>query len=61
VKVKRIITKRIRHSSEGLQIAADVNAALHVNVDERPDRAGEPAPEAERKDANPAADRDDSS
>jgi hypothetical protein len=52
VKIHRIIQKRIRHDRDGVQIAADVNAAVHVNVNEprreQPrDRETDPTPQPE--------------
>jgi hypothetical protein len=39
VQVKRLIAKRIRRSLDGIDLAADVSAAVSVNVsDDRPGR-----------------------
>jgi hypothetical protein len=35
VQVKRLIRKRIRTSGSGIDLAADVNAVVSVNVNER--------------------------
>ena len=34
MKVRRIVKKRIRHEGDGVQLDADVNAAINVNVNE---------------------------
>jgi hypothetical protein len=35
VQIRKIIQRRIRHSSEGVDFAGDVNAAISANVGER--------------------------
>jgi hypothetical protein len=51
VQVKRLITKRIRRSAPGINLVADVNADVSVNVNEsRSTRTTRPQPPP-RKDA----------
>jgi hypothetical protein len=45
VKVKRLIRERIRRSGPGINLVADVNADISVNV-----RQGAPAPDRSRTD-----------
>ena len=43
MRIKRVIEKRIRHSAAGLNVVADVNADVSVNVTEkRTDRVKSP-------------------
>jgi len=45
VQVKRVITKRIRRSAPGIDLVADVNADVSVNVDQsNSTRADRPKP-----------------
>jgi hypothetical protein len=34
MKIRRVIRKRIDHKAEGIQVAADINAVVSVNVNE---------------------------
>jgi hypothetical protein len=44
VQVRRRISKRIRRSTEGINLAADVNADVSINVAERGQRRVPPPP-----------------
>jgi hypothetical protein len=34
MKIRRVIRKRIDHKADGIQVAADINAVVSVNVNE---------------------------
>ena len=34
MKIRRVIRKRFDHKAEGIQVAADINAVVSVNVNE---------------------------
>ena len=40
MKIRRVIRKRIDHKAEGIQVAADINAVVSVNVNETNAPAG---------------------
>jgi hypothetical protein len=60
VQVKRLISKRIRQSARGFDLAADVNADVSVNVAERrPDRERPTGTDRPTPRSGPGAGRDE--